>query len=49
MGSELSFLPYTYFSMTHGIMLGKHGESMCFCLLGLPRLKNVFEVLRLLK
>ena len=26
------FLPYAYFSMTHGIMLGDRVESVCFSL-----------------
>ena len=40
------FLPYTYFSLTHGIMLV---ESVCFDFRGSPSVKDVFEVLRFLK
>ena len=41
------FLPCAYFSVTHGIMLGREGGK-CVCF-GLPSVKNVFEVLRFLK
>ena len=41
----MDFLPNTYFSVTHGIMLGRQDRKCVFRL----RVKDVFEVLRFLK
>ena len=41
------FLPYTYFFVTHGIiMLGRQGGK---CVFRLMSVKDVFEILRFLK
>ena len=40
------FCPYTYFSVTHGIMLRKQGGN---CVRGSPSAKDAFEVLRFFK
>ena len=38
-------MPYTYFPLTHGIMLGRQGGKCVFRLMRLTKCKDVFEVL----